>query len=98
VTINLEGKVMANITQTIEIPKYCKIDAPVYNHTKHGWYARNSVRIDDCVPTYGNASPSARGSDLGDLKSALKQSIIYLNHRINEAEKLKKRLTELLGT
>lgn len=87
---------MANITQAIEIPKYCKIDAPVYSHTKHGWYARNSVRIDDCVPTYGNASPSASEKDLGDLPSAIKQSIVYLDHRINEAEKLKKHLNELL--
>ena len=89
---------MVNITQVIKVPKYCKIDAPVYSHEKHGWYARNSVRIDDCVPTYGNASPSASEDDLGDLQSAVKQSIIYLNHRINEAEKLKKRLAELLDT
>jgi len=89
---------LANITQAIEVPSPCKIDAPVYSHNKHGWYARNSVRIDDCVPTYGNASPSASEKDLGDLPSAIKQSIIYLDHRINEAERLKKKLMALLDS
>ena len=85
-----------NITQAIEIPKNCKIDAPVYSHKKHGWYANNSSFISDCVPTYGNVSPRANEESLGDLETAIKQSIIYLNHRINEAERLKLKMEELL--
>ena len=84
-----------NITQTLKIPKPCKIDAPVYDHMPNGWYARNSVIVDDCVPTYCNSGGGVCDEYLTDLPTAIDQSIAHLNQSIATAEQLKAKLAEL---
>ena len=87
-----------NITQYIakSIVKPCRVRAPVYDHINHGWVATNSINAADCVPTYRNVGGGTLDSDLEDLPTALKQSISNLNHRINEATRLKLKLEKLL--
>lgn len=51
---------MANITASIKVQHPCKIEAPVYDHKSHGWYAPNSIVVGDCVPTYRNSGGSRR--------------------------------------
>lgn len=89
---------MANITMQVDIPKPCKIDAPVYGHKAHGWYAKNSIVVSDCVPQFRNSGGGVCDEDLTDLPTAIKQSMTYLDHRIAEAEKLKGQLLQLLNS
>lgn len=88
---------MANITKEINVPSPCTIDSPIYDHLPHGWYAVNSVIIGDCVPEYRNAGGGVCAEYLTDLPTALQKSINNLDVRIYEAERLKKRLVEVLN-
>ena len=85
-----------DIEQFIKAPKPCRIDRPIYGRNPHGWYATNSVIIRDCVPIYRNSGGGVSDDRLTDLPTAIKQCVIYLTHRIREAEKLKSQLTDLL--
>lgn len=90
---------MTDITKMIakSKPGLCRIDSPVYDHYPHGWFARNSIYIQDCVPWYGNPSCMASESELTDLPTAIDRSITILRHRVSEAESLISKLEALKG-
>ena len=85
-----------NISEISKFKPLVVVDTPIYDHTPHGWYARNSVCVTDCVPVYRNSGGGVTDDDLTTLDEALVLSISNINRHIAAAEKLKEQLNVLL--
>jgi hypothetical protein len=60
----------------------------VYAHQNPGWHARNSVNPKDCVPEFRAAGGGVSQDELTDLPTAIDCSIVNIESRIAEAQKL----------
>ncbi len=83
----------------MKIPSMCK-KAASFDSIDAGWYARNSVHVQDIVPEWILPGGGVCRGDLSDdVAECLRKSISYSKQRISEAEahirKLKKALDEV---
>ena len=76
----------------MKIPSICRKMAS-FDNDRAGWYARNSVRVQDVVPEWITPGGGVCSSELeSDLIKALKKSIRYSKQRVAEAESHIKKL------
>lgn len=57
-----------------------------------GWYAMNSVNVDDCYPVWQIAGGGVGKDQLTDYPEALRQCLVYVEHRIVAARRMEARL------
>jgi len=81
----------------MKIPDICKKRAS-FDNINAGWYARNSVRVQDVVPEWTLSGGGIGRDDLSsNLAECLKISIRYSKQRIAEAESHIKKLERALN-
>ena len=87
---------MVNITQDISVPEGLRINAPIYDHIKHGWGVRHSSITRECMPIYTNDGPSY-GKLYSNVSDALRQSLKLLDSNIAENLSYKEKVKSILG-